>query len=114
MLHPANTAEVSAAANCGPRGSIRAPAPTEDGRPAFRVDMSLLLFAEMAWMPGGTGASRPLWAGDQLRVEVDGLSGLKRSWVCASRQDIRHSDERTRQWSTARRLVSMVENMRQQ
>ena len=27
-----------------------------------------------------------------------------------SRQDMRHSDERTRQWSTARRLVSMVVN----
>jgi len=27
------------------------------------------------------------------------------------RIDIRHSDERTRQWSTARRLVSMVESM---
>jgi len=27
------------------------------------------------------------------------------------RMDIRHSDERTRQWSTARRLVSMVEIM---
>ncbi|GAA1115063.1 hypothetical protein GCM10009668_42190 [Nocardioides dubius] len=28
-----------------------------------------------------------------------------------SDQDIRHSAERTRQWSTARRLVNMVENM---
>ena len=29
----------------------------------------------------------------------------------AAGQDIRHSAERTRQWSTARRLVSMVEDM---
>ncbi len=32
---PARTTEVSAAANCGPRGSIRAAAPTADGRPAL-------------------------------------------------------------------------------
>ena len=38
-------------------------------------------------------------------------TGRSKGGGAAARQDIRHSDERTRQWSTARRLVSMVEDM---
>jgi hypothetical protein len=54
----------------------------------------------------GTGTSR--------RKPVQGVRrpGPRRaSRRGRTRQDIRHSAERTRQWSTARRLVSMVENM---
>ncbi|GAB3773411.1 hypothetical protein GCM10027600_34740 [Nocardioides ginsengisegetis] len=59
----------------------------------------------------GRVTARRTTKGQLPRTLVEYSSRLKRSWGDASRQDIRHSDERTRQWSTARRRVSMVEDM---
>ena len=80
-----STALVIAAASCCPRGSIC-------------WDMSLLR------MPTTGGRPRSRWA--QVATQEGRPSG-----GVATDQDIRHSAERTRQWSTARRLVSMVEDM---
>jgi len=42
---------------------------------------------------------------------VDGLREKRCARLTDPRQGIGHSDERTRQWSTARRLVRSVVNM---
>jgi hypothetical protein len=58
----------------------------------------------------GTGYSADRDVLEGRSTDVVGLEGGGRG---AAGQDIRHSDERMRQWSTARRLVNMVEIMGQ-
>ena len=106
--HGASTTAVSAAANCGPRGSIRTPAPTRAG--GWSVWTCRLL--RRGCRAGGRARHGRAVGRRANSPEFSPLSqSTKGGWRERVRQDIRHSAERTRQWSTARRLVSMVEDM---
>jgi hypothetical protein len=71
------------------------------------VSLACTCMLRAAWWKARERHGRTVIQARSRRVVL----GSTREWVATSRQDIRHSDERMRQLSTARRLVSMVENM---
>ena len=95
----ASTTLVSIALNCGPRGSICP-------RPVLARSGDVMALLDVRGCPVACADGR------RSREFSRQSSSTKGKLVVGDRQDIRHSDERTRQWSTARRRVSKVELMR--
>ena len=71
---------------------------------AARVDQARCRRLDVASVQAGS------WEGPVVRISRVSDSTIARLCLLGS-ADIRHSDERTRQWSTARRLVSQVDDM---